>query len=206
MKSLFFLLFSALVLSGCSKPSADRIFSPAHPSLEVYIVSNAGSGQGTVQPDFQHHVVPLWNLTVNEGDAAYSATIEYKGTQNEKDYYWVTLTAPPKAVGVPAPAEIAYDGLQIELWSDSRERIGIRPYSPNTKAAGSTVGAHLTEKQVFALATPALPLSGGESYRARLTGGIWEVYTEPNGKKAESWTVVKIRDADGKILGTETRL
>jgi hypothetical protein len=84
-------------------------------------------GQGVVQPHFGDHVVPRWNIDVKHGDAAYSATIAYKGTKNGRDYYLATVTAPQGAVGVPAPAEIAYDGQPIQLWSDSKESIGIRP-------------------------------------------------------------------------------
>lgn len=85
------------------------------------------SGEGAIQPYFGDHAVPRWEGTVTLGDAAYSVVIEYKGTQNERDYYWVALTLPQGAVGVPAPAEIAYDGQPIELWSDSKASIGIHP-------------------------------------------------------------------------------
>lgn len=127
MKTSLLLLLLGLMLGGCSKPSVGRTFSPAHTNLEVCVTSKTGLGQGAIQPHFGDHIVPRWEGTVTQGDAAYSVVIEYKGTQNERDYYWVALTLPQGAVGVPAPAEIAYDGQPIELWSDSKASIGIRP-------------------------------------------------------------------------------
>jgi len=56
-----------------------------------------------------------------------SAKIEYRGTQSDKDYYWVTLTAPPGAGQVPAPAEIAYEGREIELWKEGGWRVRMCP-------------------------------------------------------------------------------
>jgi len=85
------------------------------------------SGEGAKPLQFGDHIAPRWNLTVTIGDLVYSASIDYKGTQNGRDYYWVALTLPQGAVGVPAPAEIAYDGQPIELWSDSKVSIGIHP-------------------------------------------------------------------------------
>jgi len=126
MKTSLLLLLLGLMLGGCSKPSASRTFSPVHTNLEVRIMSKI-SGEGAIQPYFGDHAVPRWEGTVTLGDAAYSVVIEYKGTQNERDYYWVALTLPQGAVGVPAPAEIAYDGQPIELWSDSKASIGIHP-------------------------------------------------------------------------------
>jgi hypothetical protein len=105
---------------------ASRTFSPVHTNLEVCIVSKI-SGEGAIQPYFGDHVVRRWSGTVTLGDAAYSVVFEYKGTQNARDYYWIALTLPPGAVGAPAPAEIAYDGRPIELWSDSKASIGIHP-------------------------------------------------------------------------------
>ena len=75
---------------------------------------------------FRGPLVPRWDFTFTCGDLAYSAAIKYKGTQNDRDYYWVALTLPQGAVGVPAPAEIAYDGQPIELWSDSKASICFR--------------------------------------------------------------------------------
>jgi hypothetical protein len=124
MKTSLLLLLLGLMLGGCSKPSVGRTFSPVHTNLEVCIT---GVGRGAIQPYFGDHVVPRWEGTVTLGDAAYSVVIEYKGTQNERDYYWVALTLPQGAVGVPAPAEIAYDGQPIKLWSDSKASICIQP-------------------------------------------------------------------------------
>ena len=129
MKTSLLLLLLGPMLGGCSKPSASRTFSPVHANSEVYV---NGLGQGAMPLQFSNGpganpIVPRWDLTVTRGDAAYSVVLEYKGTQNEKDYYWVALTLPQGAVGVPAPTEIAYDGQPITLWSDSKSRIGIRP-------------------------------------------------------------------------------
>jgi hypothetical protein len=130
MKTSLLLLLLGLMLGGCSKPSASRTFSPVHANLEVRVIGKTG-GEGAIQLGFRSHagdhVVPHWEGTITLGDAAYSAVIEYKGTQNERDYYWIALTLPQGAVGVPAPAEIAYDGQPIELWSDSKASIGIHP-------------------------------------------------------------------------------
>ncbi len=127
MKTSFLILLLALALTGCSKLFTSRTFSPIHTNLEVYVTSNVGNGQGTMQPHFGEHIVPRLTLTFKDGDDTYTAAIEYKGTYSTNDYYWVTLTAPPGTVGVPAPAEIAYAGQPIELWSDAKEHIGIRP-------------------------------------------------------------------------------
>ena len=127
MEKIVSILFVGLFAAGCSRPSISRTFSPVRTNLEVYIVSNAGHGQASRPLDFRDYVPRHWDLTFTDGDAAYSVAIEYKGTQNERDYYLVTLTAPQGAVGVPAPAEIAYDGRQTEIWKDSKESIGFRP-------------------------------------------------------------------------------
>jgi len=126
MKTSLSLLLLGLMLGGCSKPSVSRTFSPAHTNLEVRIMSKI-SGEGSQPLQFRGHIIPRWDLTVTCGGLAYSAAIEYKGTQNDRDYYWVALTLPQGAVGVPAPAEIAYDGQPIGLWSDSKASIGIQP-------------------------------------------------------------------------------
>jgi hypothetical protein len=64
---------------------------------------------------------------------------------------------------------------------------------------------HLTEAQAITLAKPVLPLPAGESYRVGFKDGVWEVWTDRDGSQFRAWTVVRIRDADGKILGTEIR-
>jgi hypothetical protein len=64
-----------------------------------------------------------------------SASIQYRGTENGKDYYFATITAPPGAVGVPAPAEIAYEGRKIEIWKDSAWLIRMGPKRPLQHAA-----------------------------------------------------------------------
>jgi hypothetical protein len=126
MKPLFLLSLLGLALSGCSKPSAGRIFAPIHTNLEVYVISKI-CGEGFGQPYFGKYVVPRWSFTFTNGEGAFSAAIEYKGTQNGTDYYLTTLTAPQGTVGIPAPEEVPYSGQQIELWGDSKDRIGIRP-------------------------------------------------------------------------------
>jgi hypothetical protein len=126
MKTSLLLLLLGLMLGGCSKPSASRTFSPVHTNLEVCVTSKI-CGEGAIQLYFGNHVVLHWEGTVTLGDAAYSVVVEYKGTQNERDYYWVALTLPQGAVGVPAPAEVAYNGQPVELWSDSKASIGIHP-------------------------------------------------------------------------------
>jgi len=65
---------------------------------------------------------------------------------------------------------------------------------------------HLTEAQAITLAKPVLPLPAGESYRVGFKDGVWEVWTDRDGSQFRSWTIVRIRDADGKILGTVNRL
>jgi membrane protein implicated in regulation of membrane protease activity len=64
---------------------------------------------------------------------------------------------------------------------------------------------HLTEAQAITLAKPVLPLPAGESYRVGFKDGVWEVWTDRDGSQFRGWTIVRIRDADGKILGTEIR-
>ena len=64
---------------------------------------------------------------------------------------------------------------------------------------------HLTEAQAITLAKSVLPLPAGESYRVGFKDGVWEVWTDRDGSQFRGWTIVRIRDADGKILGTEIR-
>jgi hypothetical protein len=126
MKASLLLLLLGLMLGGCSKPSASRTFSPVHTNLEVCIVGKIG-GEGKMPLSFKGQIVPHWDLTVTLGDLVYSAALDYKGSQDGRDYYWIGLTLPQGAVGVPAPSEIAYNGQLIELWSDSKASIGIHP-------------------------------------------------------------------------------
>jgi hypothetical protein len=67
-------------------------------------------------------------------------------------------------------------------------------------------GRHLTEAQAIAYAKPWLPQPAGESYRVRFRDGVWEVWTDRDGSNFRSWTFVKIRDSDGKVLGLEGRM
>jgi hypothetical protein len=127
MKALLLLLIGGLALGGCSKSAPSRTFSPVHTNLLVYFTGEGGRAIGEPGLKDLKVVVPRWEWTFKEDDRAYSATLDYKGSEGGKDFYLVTLTAPPGAVEVPAPAEIAYDGRQIELWSDSKVRINIRP-------------------------------------------------------------------------------
>jgi hypothetical protein len=60
---------------------------------------------------------------------------------------------------------------------------------------------HLTETQVIAIAKPILPLPAEASYHAHFSNGTWDVWTEPDKPDLGARTEVKIRDADGKILG-----
>ena len=124
MKTPLLLLLLGLMISGCSKPSASRTFSPAHTNLQVYVISKI-SGEGFIQPYFGEHAVRRWDGTVTLGQDAYAVVIEYKGTENERDYYSLALTLP--GATAPATEEIAYDGQPIEVWSDSKARIGIHP-------------------------------------------------------------------------------
>ena len=64
---------------------------------------------------------------------------------------------------------------------------------------------HLTEAQAIELAKPVLPLPAGESYRARFKDGTWEVWTDRAGSQFRIWTVVTIRDSNGKVQGVAHR-
>jgi hypothetical protein len=112
------------MLGGCSKPSVSRTFSPAHTNLQVYVISKI-SGEGFIQPYFGEHAVRRWDGTVTLGQDAYAVVIEYKGTENERDYYSLAITLP--GATAPATKEITYDGQPIEVWSDSKASIGIHP-------------------------------------------------------------------------------
>jgi hypothetical protein len=94
------------------------------------------------------------------------------------------------------------------------------PAAPVPQASAVTPPVqHLTAGQAIALAKPLLPLPPGEEYRARFipdaskvyapgTGrdrheAIWWVYTDRDDVRYAGWTVVVIRDSDGKVLGFE---
>jgi hypothetical protein len=59
---------------------------------------------------------------------------------------------------------------------------------------------HLTQAQAIALAKPVLPLPAGDSYRLAFKDGIWVIWTGRDDIPARAWTVVTIRDSDGKVL------
>lgn len=100
----------------------------------MQVVIEKGVGRSVTQPQLEglkwdersrcHYV---GTLKEGEGGPECSARIEYRGTQSVKDYYWVTLTAPPGVGPVPAPAEIAYDGREIELWKEAGWRVRMGP-------------------------------------------------------------------------------
>jgi hypothetical protein len=67
-----------------------------------------------------------------------SASIQYCGTENAKDYYLVTVTAPPGSIGAPAPTEIAYEGREIEVWKDSTWLIRMGPKAGHKQHAAAS--------------------------------------------------------------------
>jgi hypothetical protein len=156
MKTLASLLVLVLVLGACSKsPSAKvankapRGFPPIHTNVEIFVSNYAVSAHRGVQahPDVQGlkldgHSRNTYSCSAKDtGGPDYGAAIEYKGTEAGKDYYLATITAPSGAAGVPAPAEIGYEGREIELWRDSQWRIGIRPQVQSCELDGAANGS-----------------------------------------------------------------
>ncbi len=99
----------------------------------MQVVIEKGAGRSVTQPQLEglkwdersrcHYV---GTLRLGDGQEC-SARIEYRGTQSDKDYYRVTLTPPPGVGPVPAPAEIAYEGREIELWQEAGWRVRMCP-------------------------------------------------------------------------------
>jgi hypothetical protein len=129
----------------------------------MQVVIEKGAGRSVTQPQLEglkeddrsrcHYV---GTLKEGDGGPACSVKIEYRGTQSDKDYYWISLTAPPGVGPVPAPAEIAYAGREIELWTEAGWRVrmcpvpsgepdgaakGSQPIRPETNAAPSAAGS-----------------------------------------------------------------
>jgi len=61
---------------------------------------------------------------------------------------------------------------------------------------------HLTLAQAVTIAKPVLPLPEGDSYRVAFKDGIWIIWTDRDDIPFRAWTVVTIRDSDGKLLET----
>jgi len=122
-----------------------RSFPPIHTNLETFINNYALSehrGSRThhdvsgLKPDGR---VRWKDQVAEEGAAPYSAAFEYKGTEDGKDHYLVTVKVP--SASTPQLKEIAYDGRELEIWRDSEWRIGMRPRraggEPDDAANGS---------------------------------------------------------------------
>jgi hypothetical protein len=143
MKALASLLVLVMALGACSKspPSKTatqslRGFPPIHTNLEIFIENYARSTHrgAQTQPDLKNlkpdgQSRDSWACRIkDDGDGAeYSAAIEYKGTEDGRDFYLVTYTRPSGAAAITASNEIAFADREIELWRDSQWRIGVRP-------------------------------------------------------------------------------
>ena len=112
-----------------------RSFVPIHTSLFLAI-DHPDRGEYRVdarlkgKTSFDPTTSGTYNCSMRNLDGEEcSASIQYRGTANGKDFYLASVSAPPGAVGVPAPLEIAYEGRDIELWKDSKwlVRIGPKP-------------------------------------------------------------------------------
>lgn len=80
------------------------------------------------------------------------------------------------------------------------------PEKPRAAEISSpSAGGHLTRGQAVAIAQPHLRVPEGDSYRAVLKDGVWEVWTDRTNSQYRGWTVVTIRDMDGQVLGVANR-
>lgn len=59
---------------------------------------------------------------------------------------------------------------------------------------------HLTEVQALRLAQVGFPPQAGDSYHLNFKDGIWEVVCDSSNAQGHKTRVVKIRDADGKVV------
>jgi hypothetical protein len=136
MKTFPFLIILGLALNACSKsPShqtpAPRNFTPARTNVEMFIENYAHSNHAKAQayPQFMGHSGATSGCSLK--DAAdgheYSVTLEYRGTENGHDFYWANYSVPSGLAIVSTASEIAYFGTEINLWTNSQWRIGIRP-------------------------------------------------------------------------------
>lgn len=161
MKTLPLILVLGLASGGCSKSPSNgaRSFQQVYPDMQVVI--EKGVDRHVARPQLNslkaedrarcHYV---GTLKLGDGQEC-SAKIEYRGTQSDKDYYWVTLTAPAGAGQVPAPAEIAYDGREIELWKEAGWRVRMCPVR-----SGASDGA-ASGSQPTGLETNSTPPTAG---------------------------------------------
>lgn len=138
MKTWSLLLVLGLALSACSKaPSSEtttqapRGFAPIHTNVEVFIENYARSDHrgAQAQPKFTGHSGSTYGCSIkNDNDGReYSVAIEYRGTEDGHDFYWVSYTIPSGPAANTVSQEIAYFDLENELWRDSQWRVGIRP-------------------------------------------------------------------------------
>jgi hypothetical protein len=145
MKTLPLLILLSLALSACSKsPSrqtpapAPRDFTPARTNVEMFIEnyahSNHAKAQGYLQ--FMGHAGVTSGCSIKDADGReYSVALEYRGTENSHDFYWASYSVPSGLAIISTASEIAYFGSEIDLWTNSQWRIGIRPHEvqPNVK-------------------------------------------------------------------------
>jgi len=105
--------------------------------IENYSRSDHRGAQA--QPKFTGHSGSTYGCSnKDDGDGReYSVAIEYRGTEDGQDFYWVSYTIPSGPAAATASSEIAYFGLEIELWRDSQWRIGIRPHTPTGEPDGA---------------------------------------------------------------------
>ncbi len=93
-----------------------------------------------VKPDERSRCAYVGTLKLGDGGPQCSARLEYRGTQDGKDYYWIVLTPPPGVGPAPAPAEIAYAGREIELWQEAGWRVRMCPV-PSGEPDGAAKGS-----------------------------------------------------------------
>ncbi len=136
MKTLPLLILLGLAFTGCSKsPSsqkpAPRNFTPARTNVEMFIENYAHSDQPKAQatPQFLGHAGATYGCNLKDaGDGReYSVSLEYRGTENSHDFYWANYSVPSGLAIISTASEIAYFGTEINLWTNSQWRIGIRP-------------------------------------------------------------------------------
>jgi hypothetical protein len=84
----------------------------------------------------------------------------------------------------------------LPLGSQRDERV--KNKNPKTIASSKR---QMKKAEVLSRARATLPFPDIESYRLLFKSGVWEVWN--NGSTLSHWKVIKIRDADGKVLSVE---